>query len=63
VSQPPRPAGRFAAPSLLALAACLAFSTRAPAAEDPPPRLAFIGLHGGVFEQIEGFAKDFNVRA
>ncbi len=48
---------------LMALAACLALTSRVSAtADEPAPRLAFIGLHGGVFEQIQGFAKDFNVR-
>jgi len=41
-----------------------AFCIRETAAEAAdPPRLAFIGLHGGAFEQIEGFSKDLNFRA
>lgn len=31
-------------------------------AQDEPPRIAFIGLHGGVFEQLEGAAKDLGLR-
>ena len=31
-------------------------------AEEPSPRFGFVGLHGGVFEQLKGFEKSLDVR-
>lgn len=58
------PAGRrarFALPLALA-AALVAFPSRASSQDERPPRIAFIGLHGGVFEQLQGFAGAVGLR-
>lgn len=47
------------------LAWALLFSTAEARAQEagPPPRVAFIGLHGGVFEPLEGFAGGLGLKA